>query len=191
MIDEGQIDNNFQVLQDIDTGIQPHWLKDIVVIAQKIGLNISQTLTKPLIKRKLHSHYIDTLKDQMLIARQKTLKYFDNDIETSDCKYNSWYQLHWLRLRVEGIFLYHRRGHDRRSRLTPEQQKLCPVCKSECETVDHFLICPKYRHKHIWFETKEPQWLLSVPRDTGERNIISQAIKDRIIERDLIITEKT
>ncbi len=112
-------------------------------------------------------------KNKMALAWEKTLKYFDNEL-TIDCVYNSWYHLHWLKLHVEGIYLNHSRGHDRRTRLTPEQQKLCPMCKSECEMVNHFLRCPEYKMKHIWFKILKPQWILSIQRTHGERNIISQ-----------------
>ncbi len=123
----------------------------------------------------------------MTLAHEKTLKYFDNDLTTTDCEYNSWYHLHWLKLRVEGVFLNHRRGHDRCNRLTPEQQKLCTMCNSTCETVEHFIKCNKYKTKHIWFETLEPQCLLSVEQKTGECHIISQIIKDRLMQRNLTI----
>ncbi len=60
----------------------------------------------------------------MALAREKTLKYFDNDLNAIDCVYNSWYHLHWLKLHVEGISLNHRRGTDRRSRIDTRTTKV-------------------------------------------------------------------
>ncbi len=117
------------------------------------------------------------LQAQLEIARDKTLKYFDNDCAQVDHIYNNWRHLSWLKLRVEGVYLFHRKGHDRCTNLTPEQQKLCPVFTETCETVYHFLKCDKYRTKNNLLEIQEPNWLLSVDRNDEERTTISSAIK--------------
>ncbi len=81
-------------------------VKRCSVNSQKIDLNLNTPFNKHEVKRRLNAHHERMLQAQLVIARDKTLKYFDNDCAQVDHIYNNWRHTSWLKLRVEGIYLF-------------------------------------------------------------------------------------
>ena len=150
-----------------------YWFKDVVRAYVKLGHEKVVSQTKTDIKILMETRYRDYINNE---RKSVALQYMDEPWDYIDHGFHKTWHHWWMKARVGGLFLAWR----------DQEDKLCPMCLSHVETLDHFIFgCEEYTWcaPGAWAQNQQSEWALSVERTFEERKVISTLIRLRYKER--------
>ena len=127
-IQDGIVDHNFRILNGSFRFRGMYWLKGCILLASKLGMDMTSLYTKQSRRKQVRTKWMDLLEAKM--ATHPSLKWYDTPLGIVDHEFDVKKHNWWLKARIGGL----------RFTKFRQDEKVCELCGQSVIDLTHFML---------------------------------------------------